>query len=282
MYTHGGKYLKSLLKLIGAKTKIRDRLYQYFPSSYDSYYEPFGGTFGVLLGSPKVSYESANDLNSCTINFMTQLQSNPDRLLKELNSTMPKVLSDGFDFYSFRDNEPQEGTVESAAWFYVITKLSMNGIYRRNRDGKCNSSFCKTTRGRGFYTEEWFWKVYDRVKDVDFCNLDAREYISYSVPEKKDGVFLFLDPPYMDVLTTYNGKSYSSNDFAKLFSYLDATDNSWMLTINDHPYVRKALSDYYIIEHNVQYSCSQTAQGRQKAPELIITNYSDYRGNLLA
>lgn len=278
MYTHKGKHIKSGLKLIGGKTKIRDVLYSMFPKDYTCYFEPFGGSFNVLVGSPKVPYESVNDLNSCAVLFMSHLRDHPEELWQHIKADLALVNSDDFDFYKFRDAEPPLGGVENASWFYIVTKLAMNGIYRRNKLGKCNSSYCKTKNGRGFFTEEWFWNVHNRIKDLRLYNMDFREYITNHVNRQmfKDEYsrkFVFLDPPYYKVKTTYNGLAFKDQDFIDLFNILKQADYDWMLTINDHPWIREQLSGFNIHEHLVGYSCSQTNSGRGLKKELIITNY---------
>ena len=66
---NNSKILKSPLKLIGAKTRIRDFLYQYIPKDVDIWIEPFMGTAGVTIGSPIHDMEFVGDLNQYAVNF---------------------------------------------------------------------------------------------------------------------------------------------------------------------------------------------------------------------
>lgn len=269
------QYLKSGLKLIGGKTKIRGRLYSLFPTDYDAYFEPFGGTFNVLVGNDKfLIYEQGNDLNYCAVNYMNQIKNSPEAMWSRIEELLPQIKNnDDFDFYEFRDNEPSD-PLENAVWFYFVTKLSMNGIYRRNKSGKCNSSFCHTTKGRGFFDKDWLFRVHERIKRTHFTCQDFRDTLCEAgAMGRFVDTFVFIDPPYRNVKTTYNGITFKDQDFVDLYELVNRASYKWMLTINDDPFIRDLFKTFNFIEHDVHYSCSQTSAGRGKAAELIITNY---------
>lgn len=262
--------LKPGLKLIGAKTKIRQRLYDLFPKDYDTYVEPFLGTGGVLIGTPSVDHEYGYDLNTYLINYYKVLQTKPERFWDTLSILRKYPTKQDFD--SFKQAVIQsDDPVLQAVTFYIITKVCMNGIWRLNKKGECNSSYCGTFQGRGFFTEEWFWQVVERIKDVNF---EVKDYIQTLQERYIESAFIFADPPYRACKTTYNGISFSDSDHIALRNLLANQQYAkWMVTINDDEFTRNLYKNYNIHAHNVSYSCSQTNAGRGKKPELIITNY---------
>lgn len=267
------KLLRPSLKLIGAKTRNRWRFYQYFPE-YSRYCEPFMGTGGVLIGRPKVKYEQLNDLCAEAINYYHVLKYRKHEFWYEMCRLQPLVMKYKSKFFEEMKKliVLEQDEVKQAALFYWITKLAFNGIWRKNEAGEVNSSYCQTVNGRGIFTVDWLDKVCERVKDVRFYERESIDTFESVADWDKDS-FLFIDPPYFSVATTYNGKKYTRGDFETMYGYLVRAKYKWMLTINDKPFVRDLFQEFDIIDHDIVYSCSQTPAGRGKRPELIIRNY---------
>src|SRR5581483_6757630 len=158
-----------------------------------------------------------------------------------------------------------------------------------NRKGECNSSYCKQISGRGLLTEQWFNDVLTRIDTVQFVEADYKKLLATAqwearVPRHETGpyeislvkplkVFVFLDPPYYEVRTRYNGSEWKKEHFEELAGMLRNVNYKWLLTINDHPFIRELFADYPKIDVGVLYSCSQTNSGRGEKRELIIANY---------
>jgi len=279
MYTRdrfsGEHIVRPGLKLIGGKSKTRDIFYQLRPLNARSYIEPFLGSGAVWVGLPRYEFEVVSDVNEAAINFFQMMCAYPEILWKEISLLVEFVRMGGGDAWKYvRDNEPPD-SVPRAAWFYVVTKYAMNGIFRRNKAGRCNSSWCKTVEGRGIYTREWFDIVVKRIQDALILNLDYRECLK-TYPDEDSWVF--LDPPYRKCLTTYNGISFSDQDHEELEAMLYRASYRWLLTINDDEWVRGLYRGYNMIPHEIFYSCSQTPAGRSARPELIILNYDAETG----
>lgn len=269
----GAKLLKSPIKLIGAKTNNhgRDLIYALAPP-HVRYRELFMGSAGVLIGKSKSVNEVIGDIEPAGVNFFKQFQKNPKELFDRIMTQVGKITADPSGTYwkELRDSEEdyKDNPIDAAVWYYCVNKFAMNGIFRRRKDGKCNSSWCKTVSGRGIMSESWAKAVYLRLVDVIFHNNDYKFLLT-----PYEDTFTLADPPYHDVLTTYNGVSFTEDDQRELKESLDWLKGRWMLTINDHPFIRELYEGYEMIEWAPKYSCSQTAEGRKKAPELIITNY---------
>lgn len=285
----GRKILKPPLKLIGAKTKVRDMLYLFFPE-HNFYVEPFMGTAGVLIGKPRNigDLEVTTDLNEYAINFYHVLQNEPEEFWQAMQFSHNALLKHEklfFEVMKRQVTDPELDSVMKAVYFYLITKHCMNGIWRLNKKGECNSSWCKTVKGRGILTREWFDTVLDRIKYVQFVFQDyAEDLLQSAMLAHNSGGFLsqfvFFDPPYHACKTTYNGIGWKDDDFYKFFEIANRLTGKWLLTINDDPFIRDLFKDYNMLEHNVFYSCSQTPAGRGAKPELLIANY-DLNPNII-
>lgn len=279
-------FMKSGLKLIGAKTnqsKVSGRslIYEMLPTDVDAYFEPFLGSGACLVGKEKQPYEYVSDLNPYVINFFNQMKQDPDALWELIEGMTEYILREHdrtqpyYKYFHFlRDSqEPPDGPY-GAVWFYLISKLANNGIFRFNKSGKCNSSWCKQYKGRGFFTRDWYDRVYERIKHVQFRHCRYQDTLDWSEDFGDRGVAL-LDPPYYEVQTTYNGTAFTARDHYRLCARLQTLKCKWLLTINDHPTVRHIynLPGIHMREVMINYSCSNTNEGRGKKPELFITNY---------
>lgn len=199
----GRKMTRSPLKLIGGKTKVRDYLYSLFPP-HKVYIEPFLGSGTVLIGKPKAEIEIVSDINPYVINFFKELQSSNNAvLISDLRIAMGWLECDPKQtFARWKKNvtDSMMSDRDRAFFFYLITKTAMNGIWRLNKKGECNSSYCGTAKGRGILTEEWLEAVSERIKDVQFVHndyyqslVDVRDRRYYP----RQDMFIFLIPLIM-------------------------------------------------------------------------------------
>jgi DNA adenine methylase len=266
----GATILKSPLKLIGAKTKIRDLLYRYFPE-HKTYCEPFMGTAGVLIGKVETEHEVIGDLNEYAINFFEAIKHQPDWFWQCYEVELERLRENGVDRFNELKKlvvSPYINWVHRAVCFYLITKVCMNGIWRLNKAGECNSSYCGQTHGRGFMDRPWFDAVRARIQHITFVNYEYSKTLDFYPSD-----FTFLDPPYHDCMTTYNGIGWGDEHFIKFARKIDCIKGRWLLTINDDRFIRELFRGYDQVEHKVNYSCSQTNSGRGFKNELLIANY---------
>lgn len=277
-------YLKSGLKLIGAKTGFtknsgRSLIYEMLPKDASCYFEPFLGSGSVLVGKPAHDLEIVSDINPYVINFFQQMQNNPQDLWEHIE-TMTDYMAREYDsnqpyykfFHYLRDSQKLPIGVEGAVWYYLINKYCMNGIVRFNETGKCNSSWCKTYRGRGIFDREWYEAVYDRIQKVRFSHNLYQELVKKANLIGESAVMV-LDPPYQGVFTSYDKVKFTDEDHMVLAGHLRMADFRWLLTINDTKFVRRLYGGFNFREVNINYCCSNTSEGRGEKPELFITNY---------
>lgn len=281
------RILRPSLKLIGAKTKIRDLLYIHFPL-HDIYYEPFCGTGGVLIGKKWAIQENVGDLNEYLINYYRTIKMRPGEFFEAMSHLHQILVSVGEPFFEELKQiviHAEDDRILQAVCFYLITKHCFNGIWRLNEKGKVNSSWGGKTDGRGIFTEYWLKLVSERVKGILFevcdykrmlrraANLYEPEIVKNKRTVNALRTFVFLDPPYHDCSTRYNGEFFSDHDFRELADLLRDAPYKWLLTINDDAFIRDLFQDYDMISHDVFYSCNVNGAERKKQPELLIANY---------
>lgn len=279
----GRQILKPGLKLIGAKTKSRDLLYQLM-KPHDIYVEPFAGSTTVLVGKAPAAMEFIGDTNSYLVDYVKTLQS--PELSEEFWSIfefhLVKLHNEGKEHFLYMRDWVTKTIprYERAVFFYMISKACMNGVWRQRKDGKVNSSYCGQSTGRGWFSREWFDKVVDRYSEVTALNCPYQETIEFA-NDFNGNQFLFLDPPYRyrresngaGTVTTYNGQRFLDKDLEELREVMDNFPGDILMTINDDEWTRRLFHEYCIVPHEISYSCSQTNSGRGAHPELLVANY---------
>jgi DNA adenine methylase len=90
-----------------------------------------------------------------------------------------------------------------------------------------------------------------------------------------EDVFVFLDPPYLikDMLYGKDKEMHTSfchEDFVK--SCKDTTHN-WMITYNEHPWLREQFADFHMENFEFRYSLAHRKENKNKKEELLIMNY---------
>ena len=118
------KTIKPILKWVGGKSQILDKVLSLFPKSINDYHEPFVGGGSVLLGALKTKKITgkifAYDLNFDLISLYKNIQKNPRLVIGEL-SILQKEYEDSDEetqetyYYNIRDryNKETKGTILS-------------------------------------------------------------------------------------------------------------------------------------------------------------------------
>ena len=271
---------RSPLRWVGGKYKAVLDLSEYFPpNGFKEYREPFfgGGSVGLYIAA---NHENAkiivNDLSYELYNFWKIAQKDNERFTEILRKLLPlieqqnkgkvifqkakSVLIDKAIVEASKNNEMSAFLL--AYSFFIVNRLAFSGIITAGYSGtRFTEGSIKTLEK----SKKLLQNMYIRTED-------------YSKILNKEGedVFIFLDPPYYDVTEKLYGVKgefdWGEKEFRLLKRRLKRTPHKFLLTVNDHPFIRKLFTEegFYIYDRNYTYSSSAT---RKKKLELIITNY---------
>jgi len=112
--------------------------------------------------------------------------------------------------------------------------------------------------------------IHDRLRTVEVDHLDFRRCI-----KNRDGpeTFTFLDPPYLDA-EEYRLGVFTLQDHTDLADILRHAKSKWLLTIGDHPKIRKLYSNFTIQRVRTHVTVSKIIGGKRPTfKQLIIRNY---------
>ena len=296
--------VKPLLKWVGGKTQLLDKLTIHFPHTIDNYHEIFVGGGSVLLsvlslmreGQLSIRRVYAYDANEGLIYFYKNIQNNKDKLYRLINHYLEKYNSiermtiDAVDrkelralrkvteetttsreayYYWLRHefNQLDKKSVEYSALFYVLNKLCFRGLFRESSSG-FNVPFGHY-KNIGLVSMETMDDIHALIANVVFECCDFRE----SVSRAKKGDFMYLDPPYVpEKASSFVGYTAGGfNRHEELFECIKKQSVQFVLSNSNAETVLKAFAEYGIDKVEAKRAINSKKPGA-KTKELIVYN----------
>ena len=275
--------MKPFLKWVGGKGRVIAQLEQFFPDSYNNYFEPFVGG-GAVYFHVNQDKATINDINKSLIGAYVNVRDNLGSLLKKLKTLENKYYALDSEsrkamFYQIRDeynSTKNSQSIKRSALLIFLNKTCFNGMYRENRSGGFNVPFGK----------------YQNPNICDESNLRATsKYLqntlilsgSYqdAVKNAKKGDFIYFDPPYHPLNPTSSFTSYSQDDFIEkdqvelknLIDDLTKRGCKVMMSNSYSKFIINLYKDYKQYKIYVGRSINSNAAKRGKIAEIVVTNY---------
>nr|MDO8116592.1 Dam family site-specific DNA-(adenine-N6)-methyltransferase [Candidatus Sigynarchaeota archaeon] len=196
--------MDSPLKWVGSKRLLKRKICELIPADHETYVEPFAGSAAVFFfknstrmgNSPKSSsLEILNDIDALLMTFYHVIQD--PNLFSRFLARMDTSLVARELFMEYRASIwPSLDPVEMAFRVYYIVKTSYGGLFRFNREGRCNSPFASSPdkKARSFlFKREPLVAAHERLKGVRLHEMDFKDVIKKYDSKK---TFFYIDPPY--------------------------------------------------------------------------------------
>lgn len=250
---------KPLAPWFGGKRNLAKRLIDRIEAiPHGCYVEPFGGMGGVFLrrgGRPPV--EVLNDLSRDIANLFRVVQHHHEPLVASLRW----LLTSREEFRRQLSQPPEVLTdIQRAARFLYLQRHRFAGVPTSS-----GMSINPYHGARGpLSLLDLIARAHTRLSRAIIEQLPFDECIRRY--DRKDTLF-YLDPPYWGHEATYGQGLFSREDFERLAQQLHGIKGRFLLSIGDHPEIRRVFAKAKIEEVEVGYS----ARGRRQVTELIIS-----------
>lgn len=219
-----------IIKWTGSKRSQSENIVALMPKEINTYYEPFIGGGSVLRqlleSNIKVNKYIVGDKCKVLIDLWNIIKANPNELLNKY-SEMWLILKDRRVDYYLEIRKLFNQTKDPYLFFF-LTRTSANGLVRFNSKGEFNSAF--NHKRDGIQPDrlkpillEWSSKI----QNVEFVNCDYRELTKNATEDD----FIYLDPPYEDTDTMYEGK-FLSNEFYTYLNEINLKNIKWITSYN--------------------------------------------------
>jgi DNA adenine methylase len=272
---------KPILKWVGGKSKLVQKIIPYFPRDYRNrvFHEPFMGG-GAMFYEVRPKNGSINDINQNLMTFYRVVRDHPNELINEISNYEYSREC----FYINRNrynNDSKLSDIEKSAIFLYLNKTCYNGMYRVNSKGRFNSAFGRFSdplRTPIIVSEERIKYLNSLLQGIDIFNLD----FSYIKNYIKKNDLVYFDPPYQPISNTENFTSYSISGFTineqiKLRDICLNLDKQNVIFIQSNSYEKNIISlykdtNFKIYEIQVYRSVGSQNESRKRVKEIIITN----------
>jgi len=303
---------KPILKWVGGKTQILDKLIIEFPKEINNYHEIFLGGGSVLLallsyvknGIIKIHKNIyAYDINEPLIYMYKNIQSNHNELYDEIKKIISEFNSCGNDDDTDKINRNPENIDEAKLkkenYYYWIRNQynKLNFMEKRTPKGSAMFIFLNKTCFRGVFrlgpngfnvpyghyknpeiiNKQHLNEIHDLIKDVIFECCD----FSISLNNIDVDDYVYIDPPYAPEKNTsfvgYTENGFNIDNHIKLFHLihkLTETNKKIILSNSDVSLIRDNFTnEKYNITSVLCKRAINSKNPKAKTKEVIIKNF---------
>lgn len=282
---------------MGNKRKlIKKGLIKLFPSNINTFYDLFGGS-GVVSMNVKSKNKTLNELDDNIFRLYITLKNTPtNQLIKHIemridefdlprvsirSTTENKALREPFkrNYIKFRNYYNKN---RNPLDLFVLMNYCVSQTMRFNQKGEFNMPF-----GCDRFIKEKHTKNYQdfsKMLNLENMTLTNTSYLEFLINDYKHNDFIYLDPPYINTIATYNERGkWTESDDDELFNYcLKLSDFNIKFALSN-VFKNKGVENTKLIEFvekhslNVHYfddlAYSSFGRGNTKPVEVLITNY---------
>jgi len=292
--------MKPLLKWVGGKTQILEKVLEKFPNKIVNYHEPFVGGGSVLLGvlnSKKVKIEgtiNVYDLNENLINFYNIIKTKPNEfvemwktLINDYNElpietknvnrksetlNEAKLCRENYYYWcrkQFNDFK-SEKKIELAVYFLFLNKTCFRGLYRVGPNGFNVPYGHYKTKIK--ITEHQILEFSQAISTVNFAVSD----FSNLIVENPDD-FVYFDPPYVPEtkksFVGYQLGGFSQEQHERLFVICRSISCKFLLSNSDTDLVKDSFpsNEFNVTTLEVRRAIN-SKNPSSKTNELLVCN----------
>ena len=275
----------TVLRYPGGKSRIIYYLFRknMLPENIKEYREGFLGGGSCALAF-SVMYPDVpvwvNDLYYNLFAFWTQLQKNPDPLINRLLELKDEACrADGVEelekkhralYADMRDLiNTSDDDFDLATAFYVLNRSSFGGFTEQNKNAFIRDSYKNT-----IFSQSKIKKLANISQIIQPWRITNQDYRDLMEGPGED-VFVFLDPPYLikDMLYGKDKEMHTSFCHEAFVKACKDTPHNWMITYNEHPWLREQFADFHMENFEFRYSLAHRKENKNKKEELLVMNY---------
>jgi DNA adenine methylase len=246
---------------IGGKRRLADRLIPLFPP-HQCYVEVFcGGAALYFMRPAPADCEVLNDINGDLVRLYRVLKYHLQEFVRQFEFAISSRQI--FEWEKMTRPETLTDIQRAARFFYM-----QHHAFGAKVDGQNYGTVTTGIAGLNICRiEESLTAAWRRLGGTNVENLPWEDCIErYDRPH----TFFYMDPPYWQ--TAGYGVPFEFDNYERMASLMRTMKGKAMISINDHPDIRKVFDGLATMELDIKYSLSNAAE-YQTTGELVITNW---------
>lgn len=251
-----------IIPWMGGKRRLADRLIPLFPP-HECYVEVFAGGAALYFMRPQAApVEVLNDINGDLVTLYRVVQNHLEEFVRQFKW----ALSSRQLFEWQKMTRPETLTdIQRAARFFYLQHHAFAGKVT-------GQTFGTATTGPAINLlriEENLSAAWQRLSGTYVENLP---WLECAERYDRAHTFQYMDPPYWE--TAGYGVDFCFDNYHRIADFMKRSKGKVMLSINDHPDMRRVFEDFCIQTVDTRYSSSNHRQGSAEVTrELVIVNW---------
>jgi DNA adenine methylase len=251
-----------IIPWIGGKRRLAARLLPLFPD-HQCYVELFcGGAALFFLRQQPAQVEILNDINGELINLYRVVQNHLKEFIRQFEWALPSRQV----FKWAQETRPETLTdIQRAARFYYLQHHAFSGKIVNQTFGTATTAPPAINHSR---IQENLSAAHHRLATATIEHLPWGDCLRRY---DRKHTFFYADPPYWQ--TEGYGVPFDFEQYKILAEAMHTVAGKIMVSINDHPDIRRVFANLKIYELDVTYSVASKSGAACQAKELCITNW---------
>lgn len=252
---------KPLVPWIGGKRRLAKLILPHFGGEHECYVEPFAGAAALFFLKQPSPTEVINDINSDLVNLYRVVQNHLEEFVRQFKWSL--VARE--EFQRHLRTPPETLTdIQRAARFMYLQKLCFGGKVSSQTYGTATTGGARWNLLR---VEEDLSAAHMRLAGVQIEHLPWDECVCrYDRPH----TLFYCDPPYWE--TEGYGVEFPLEQYHLLAEMAASVKGRMVISVNDHPEMRKAFKGLIIERTELRYTVGGGAKATPPRGELIIHN----------
>jgi DNA adenine methylase len=247
-----------IIPWIGGKRRLAEKLIPQFPP-HSCYVEVFAGGAALYFMRPPADVEVINDINGELVNLYRVVKIHLEEFVRQFKY----ALSSRDVFKWLQDTPPETMTdIQRAARFFYLQQHAFGGKV----DGQSFGTATTAPPINLLRIEENLSAAHLRLSGAFIENLDW-----YKLMEKYDRphTFFYLDPPYWE--TEGYGVDFGIEQYEKMAAMLQKIKGKAIVSLNDHPDIRRIFAGFEIDTVPIKYSVGGGAKTVERSEVIIYS-----------
>ena len=258
------------VKWAGGKRSLIPNISEHLPEDISQYHEPFVGGGAVFFALQHlIEHATLADLNEELVMAYHVITTDTENLITALNCHQNKHKQDTGYYMKIRKQTP-EGLLDTVSRFLYLNKTCYNGLYRVNKSGQFNVP--KGSYKNPVICDPENLRAVAQV--LQKATIKLGQFDKSISPQQ--GGFVYCDPPYDGTFVGYQPDGFEQADQIRLKNCVDNWTKqgvSVMVSNADTPFIRDLYKNYTTHLLTAPRSISCKGDKREKAAEVLITNY---------